>query len=102
MRSFWDPKIIFGINYFRWRIHAVVCGIKTPIKREDMHKFKDYPKIDLHFGHHDQIPLKEKVFQETYPCCLYDHSIFSCMSIGLDSAPMASPSYMRRSYNKLI
>ena len=102
LRFIWDVGIIFGLNFFSYKIHVVVCGRKTHLKRKDMHKVKSSPKIDLHFGRHHHILLKEKVLQETFPCCHYDHSGFSCMSIGLASAPMVSPSYMSRAYKKVI
>ena len=67
-----------------------------------MNKVKYYPKIEVQFGQHHMSLLKEKVLQETSPCFHHDHFRVSCMSIGLASAPMSTPSYMSKEYNKLI
>ena len=84
----WDLGIIFGLNYFSRKIHVAVCGIKTPLKRKEMHKVNSSTKIDLYIVHHHQILLKGKVLQKTSPYFHYDHSRFLCMRIDLVCAPI--------------
>ena len=100
MIFFWDPGIIFGLNYFSWWIHVVVCGIETPIKRKEMHNVNYFPKIDLYFFHDHQILLNDIFLYKTSPCFHYDHFGFLCMRVGLVIAHVTSPYYMSTKYVK--
>ena len=81
-------------------MHVAVCGTKTSLERDVMHKVKYLPKIDLHFDHNNQFCLEGGVLQNTFPYGQCGCPRFSCVSIGFASVPMASPSYMSRAYIK--
>ena len=98
-RFIWDPGIILGFHCSSGIVHTIVWGKKSHIENDELYVIKSFPKIDLHLGHHHhQVHLEEDILQEESPSFHYDHSGFSCMSIGLAKAPMASPHYMSRAY----